>query len=203
MSVVIDILLNEKISYAILKEIYDVPSNIVNQKNYKKDLDIVVNCSKNEIIDKFINHDNLLHIEKNSFFDKINNIRVDIYFKTLNVGYYHYLKIDQKSYGQNKIQDIEYLIYIILDPILKFSFYQNRHQYILNKYFNNFENNDLKIKLSNIIGKLLANKLLDKLRIGDFYISNSFIKICKFRMLFINDNFALMLRNRFFNATKI
>ena len=48
MSVVIDILLNEKISYAILKEIYDVPSNIVNQKNYKKDLDIVVNCSKNE-----------------------------------------------------------------------------------------------------------------------------------------------------------
>ena len=203
MSVVIEILLNEKISFAILKEIYDVPSNIVNQKNYKKDLDVVVNCSKNEIIDKFINLDNLLHIEKNSFFDKINNIRVYIYFKTLNVGYYHYLKIDQKSYEQNKIQDIEYLIYIILDPILKFSYYQNRHQYILNKYFNNCENIDLQIKLSNIIGKLLANKLLDKLRIGDFYITNSFIKICKFRMLFINDNFALMLRNRLFNATKI
>jgi hypothetical protein len=203
MSVILDILLRENISYAIVKEIYNFPLHIENDNNYRKDVDIVVNCRRKDVIDKIKQNSNLVLIEKNSFFDKTIQTRVDVYFKSLNVGYYHYLTIDRKSFEEKKTQDLEYLIYIIIDPLLKFSRYKKRHQYMFSKYFKSIDNSSLHLKLSQIIGKVLSEILLGKLRKEEFYISNIFIKMCKFRMLFINGNFGAMLKNRLLNARKV
>ena len=50
--------------------------------------------------------------------------------------------------------------------------------------------------LKDIIGKELGNQLVDNIANGSFDISTSFIKKCKWKMLFINGNFVKMLQSR-------
>ena len=62
-------------------------------------------------------------------------LKIDLYFKTLNVGYYHFLKVSPLSFKSKEVSEIEYIIYQILDPLLKFSKYKKRHEYRLCEYF--------------------------------------------------------------------
>ena len=80
---------------------------------------------------------NFKYLGDNSFLDIENDLRVDLYFKTLNVGYYHFLKINNQDFLNKEVSESAYIIYQIVDPLLKFSKYHNRHQYRLKKYFSN------------------------------------------------------------------
>ena len=115
------------------------------------------------------------------------------------MGYYHYLIINKQSFISNQVSESEYILYQILDPLLKFSKYQNRHQYRLQAYFKKDITKEIKASLNKIIGKKLANLLVDNISKGDFNISKALIRKCKCRMLFINGNFVKMLKARIFS----
>jgi hypothetical protein len=137
-------------------------------------------------------------LENNSFFAIADNLRIDLYFKTLNFGYYHFLKVSPSSFKSKKVSETEYIIYQILDPLLKFSKYQKRHEYRLRQYVNAGISDDVKKMLRQIIGCKLTKILLNKISKSEFSFSSSFIKRCKFRMLFINGNFVKMIKSRIF-----
>ena len=128
----------------------------------------------------------------------MDQILIHLYFLVLNVGYYTFLKVNSKSFLNKKLSKPEYIIYNLLDPLLKFSKFLPRHQYRLAKYFSADLPSEVRIILDCTIGRLLSNFLLNKVKNNDFSISRIFIMICKFRLLFINGNFVNMLRSRIF-----
>ena len=196
---IITYLNQHKIDYAILSGKYDKASLDTEAKEFKSDLDIVLSCNRNLFIEN-IKHDTAYQqIEENTFLDIENKIRIDFYFKTVNVGYYHYLNIDKQSFVKKEVSETEYILYQILDPLLKFSRYHNRHQFRLKAYFKNGISTEIKNSLRDIVGKKLASQLLEKISKDDFNFNKSFIRRCKYSMLFINGNFVKMLKTRIFS----
>ena len=165
---------------------------------FRKDLDIVLDCNKEDVLAYLKADTNFKYLENNSFLAVSDNLRLDLYFKTLNVGYYHFLKINLIAFKSKQISEKEYIIYQILDPLLKFSKYQKRHEYRLRQYVNAGISDDVKKMLRQIIGCTLTKILLNKISKSEFSFSSSFIKKCKFRMLFINGNFVKMIKSRIF-----
>ena len=189
--------LNENnIAFAVLKGVHDKDSYQMETKEFKADLDIVLDCERNFFINALKTHPSFTYLEQNSFLDIENNLRIDFYFQTINVGYYHYLKIYEQSFLNKEVSEKEYIVYQILDPLLKFSKYHFRHQYRLSAYFKLDISSEIKEMLKDIIGRKLGNQLVDNIANGNFDISNSFIKKCKWKMLFINGNFVKMLQSR-------
>jgi hypothetical protein len=188
----------KKIAYAVLKGAYDEESLKKENVEFRKDLDIVLDCNKEDIFPIIKADYNFKYLENNSFLAVSNNLRIDLYFKTLNVGYYHFLKVSPLSFKSKEVSETEYIIYQILDPLLKFSKYQKRHEYRLRQYVNTGVSDDVKNKLRQIIGCKLTKILLNKISNFEFSFSSSFIKKCKFRMLFINGNFVKMIKSRIF-----
>ena len=187
-----------KISYAVLKGVHDENSLKEEDVEFRKDLDIVLYCNKEDVF-PFLKADyKFKYLENNSFLVVSDNLRIDLYFKTLNVGYYHFLKINLIAFKSKQISETEYIIYQILDPLLKFSKYQKRHEYRLRQYVKTGISDDVKKKLRQIIGCKLTKILLNKISKSDFSFSISFIKKCKFRMLFINGNFVKMIKSKIF-----
>ena len=141
MTNIINFLEQKSIAYAVLKGAHDKESYLYERVGFKKDLDLVLNCKKDDVFSFLFSDNKFKYLGDNSFLDIENDLRVDLYFKTLNVGYYHFLKIDNQDFLTKEVSESAYIIYQILDPLLKFSKYHNRHQYRLKKY------------LVNIIGK--------------------------------------------------
>ena len=187
-----------KISYAILKGEHDENSLKKEDVRFKNDLDIVLNSNKEDVLACLKADTNFKYLQHNSFLVVSDNLRVDLYFKTLNVGYYHFLKINPIAFKSKQISEAEYIIYQILDPLLKFSKYQKRHEYRLTQYISAGVSDDVKKKLIQIIGYKLTQILLNKISNLEFSFSSLFIKKCKFRMLFINGNFVKMIKSRIF-----
>jgi hypothetical protein len=198
MTNIINFLEQKSIAYAVLKGAHDKESYLHERVGFKKDLDIVLNCKKDDVFSFLIADNNFKYLGDNSFLDIENDLRVDLYFKTLNVGYYHFLKIDNQDFLTKEISESAYIIYQILDPLLKFSKYHNRHQYRLKKYFSNTIPKEVEDCLKEIIGKKLANKLLENISNSNFDIKSIFIKKCKLNMLLINGNFVNMIKSRIF-----
>ena len=196
MSIIFNLLKTHKISYIVLTGKYDEESYYIKKTSIKKDLDILLDSTKENIIHHIFNHKNLKHLEDNSFFDTFKNLRIDIYFRSLNVGYYHYFKADTSVFSYSQYNENVYVIYLILDPLLKFSKYHIRHQYRLKMYFKNGINDEISLLLSDIIGVRLASYLLKKISQSDFKLSKIFIRLCKIKMLFINGNFVRMFKSR-------
>ena len=187
-----------KIAYAVLKGVHDENSLKEEDVGFRKDLDIVLDCNKEDVFPFLKADHNFKYLENNSFLAVSDNLRLDLYFKTLNVGYYHFLKINLIAFKSKQISEKEYIIYQILDPLLKFSKYQKRHEYRLRQYVNAGISDDVKKMLRQIIGCTLTKILLNKISKSEFSFSSSFIKKCKFRMLFINGNFVKMIKSRIF-----
>jgi len=196
MGKIITYLKENNIAFAVLKGVHDKDSYQMDTKEFKVDLDIVLDCKRNSFINALKTHPSFTYLEQNSFLDIENNLRIDCYFNTLNVGYYHYLKIKKHSFLNNKVSENEYIVYQILDPLLKFSKYHFRHQYRLSAYFKLDISFEIKVMLKDIIGKKLGNQLVDNIANGNYDVSSTFIKKSKFRMLFINGNFVKMLQSR-------
>ena len=189
---------DKKIAYAVLKGAYDKDSIKEEDFGFRNDLDIVLDCSKEDVFHFFQEDHRFKYLKNNSFLAIADNRRIDLYFKTLNVGYYHFLKVNTSSFKSNKVSETEYIIYQILDPLLKFSNYKKRHEYRLIQYFKNGISDDLQISLKQIIGCKLTRILLNNISESKFSIPSSVIKKCKFRMLFINGNFVRMIKSRVF-----
>lgn len=66
-------------------------------------------------------------------------------------------------------------------------------------YFKNFKKKQVLYLLQKIIGKKLSLSLLNKVSNNNFNISKAFIKICKIKLLFINNNFVKMIKSRTVN----
>ena len=198
MTNIINLLEQKSIAYAVLKGAHDKESYLHESVGFKKDLDLVLNYKKVDVFSFLIADNNFKYLGDNSFLDIENDLRVDLYFKTLNVGYYHFLKIDNQDFLTKEVSESAYIIYQILDPLLKFSKYHNRHQYRLKKYFSNTIPKEVEDCLKEIIGKKLANKLLENISNSNFDIKSIFIKKCKLNMLLINGNFVNMIKSRIF-----
>ena len=198
MTNIINFLKQKKIAYAILKGTHDNESYMHERVGFKKDLDIVLNCKKDEVFFFLIADNNFKYLVDNSFLDIENNLRIDLYFKTLNVGYYHFLKINNQDFLTKEVSASAYIIYQILDPLLKFSKYHNRHQFRLKKYFRNTIPKEVEEYLKEIIGKKLAFELLENISNSNFAVKSIFIKKCKLNMLLINGNFVKMIKSRIF-----
>jgi len=198
MTNIINFLKQKKIAYAILKGTHDNESYMHERVGFKKDLDIVLNCKKDEVFSFLIADNNFKYLVDNSFLDIENNLRIDLYFKTLNVGYYHFLKINNQDFLNKEVSESAYIIYQILDPLLKFSKYHNRHQFRLKKYFRNTIPKEVEEYLKEIIGKKLAFELLENISNSNFAVKSIFIKKCKLNMLLINGNFVKMIKSRIF-----
>ena len=198
MTNIFKILDDKGIQYSLLNGAYDEDSYAHEVVGFKKDLDLVLNCEKDDVFNFILADDNFKYLEDNSFLDVDNDLRIDLYFKTLNVGYYHFLKIDKVDFLTKEVSEKSYIIYQILDPLLKFSKYHDRHQYRLKKYFSNTIPHEVEDCLKEIIGKKLANKLLDNILNSNFEIKSIFIKKCKLNMLLINGNFVKMIKSRIF-----
>ena len=198
MTNIINFLKQKKIAYAILKGTHDNESYMHERVGFKKDLDIVLNCKKDEVFFFLIADNNFKYLVDNSFLDIENNLRIDLYFKTLNVGYYHFLKINNQDFLNKEVSESAYIIYQILDPLLKFSKYHNRHQFRLKKYFRNTIPKEVEEYLNEIIGKKLAFELLENISNSNFAVKSIFIKKCKLNMLLINGNFVKMIKSRIF-----
>ena len=192
------ILNDEKIPYAVIQGEYDLESYNVDDEFSNIDLDVVLQTNSKYIMNVLKDREDFDYLGGHSFKDKKYNIRVDLYFLVLNVGYYTFLKVNHKSFLNKKLSKPEYIIYNLLDPLLKFSKFLPRHQYRLAKYFSADLPSEVRIILDCTIGRLLSNFLLNKIKNNDFIISRIFIKICKFRLLFINGNFVNMLKSRIF-----
>ena len=192
------ILNGEKIPYAVIEGEYDVESYNIDDEFSNIDLDVVLQTNSKYIMTVLKDREDFDYLGGHSFKDKKYNIRVDLYFLVLNVGYYTFLKVNHKSFLNKKLSKSEYIIYNLLEPLLKFSKFLPRHQYRLAKYFSNDLPSEVRIILDCTIGRLLSNFLLNKIKNNDFSISRIFIKICKFRLLFINGNFVNMLKSRLF-----
>ena len=198
MTNIINFLEQKRIAFLVLKGVYDEESYLLENESFKKDLDLILNCKKDDVFSNLIADDNFKYLGDNSFLDIENDLRIDLYFKTLNVGYYHFLKIDNQDFLTKEVSESVYIIYQILDPLLKFSKYHNRHQYRLKKYFNNTIPKEVDVYLREIIGKKLAYELLENISNSNFAIKRIFIKKCKLNMLLINGNFVKMIKSRIF-----
>jgi len=198
MTNIINFLEQKSISYIVLIGKYDNDSYMYERSDFKKDLDLVLNCKKDDVFSFLIADNNFKYLGDNSFLDIDNDLRIDLYFKTINVGYYHFLKIDNQDFLNKEVSESAYIIYQILDPLLKFSKYHNRHQYRLKKYFNNTIPKEVDVYLREIIGKKLAYELLENISNSNFAIKSIFIKKCKLNMLLINGNFVKMIKSRIF-----
>jgi len=198
MTNIFKILDDKGIQYSLLNGAYDEDSYAHEVVGFKKDLDLVLNCEKDDVFNFILAEDNFKYLEDNSFLDVDNDLRIDLYFKTLNVGYYHFLKIDKSDFLTKEVSEKSYIIYQILDPLLKFSKYHYRHQYRLKKYFTPAVPLGIEDSLKEIIGNKLTNELLGNISSSNFEIKNIFIQKCKLRMLFINGNFVKMIKSRIF-----
>ena len=198
MTNIINFLKKKKVAYAILKGTYDKESYIHERVDFKKDLDLVLNCKKDDVFSFLIADNNFKYLGDNSFLDIENDLRIDLYFKTLNVGYYHFLKIENQDFLTKEVSESAYIIYQILDPLLKFSKYHNRHQFRLKKYFRNTIPKEVEEYLNEIIGKKLAFELLENISNSNFAVKSIFIRKCKLNMLLINGNFVKMIKSRIF-----
>jgi len=198
MTNIINFLEQKSIAYVVLKGTHDNESYMHEIVGFKRDLDLVLNCKKDDVFSFLITDNDFKYLGENSFLDIENDLRIDLYFKTINVGYYHFLKIDSQDFLTKEVSESAYIIYQILDPLLKFSKYHNRHQYRLKKYFNNTIPKEVEEYLKEIIGKKLAYELLENISNSNFAIKSIFIKKCKLNMLLINGNFVKMIKTRIF-----
>ena len=110
--------LNEKnIDYAVLKGAHDDASYQKESEDFKADLDIVLSCDRASFITNLKQNDSYQYLEQNSFLDIEDNLRIDFYFNTLNVCYYHYLTITEQSFLNKEVSEEEYILYQIYLPV--------------------------------------------------------------------------------------
>ena len=98
MTNIINFLEKKNIAYVVLKGAHDKESYIQERVGFNRDLDLVLNCKEDDVFSFLISDNDFKYLGDNSFLDIENDLRIDLYFKTINVGYYHFLKIENQDF---------------------------------------------------------------------------------------------------------
>ena len=79
----------KKIAYAVIKGVYDEDSLKKEDDRFRKDLDIVMDCNKEDIFPFLKKESNFKYLEHNSFLAISDNLRIDFFSRILfNLLYY-------------------------------------------------------------------------------------------------------------------
>ncbi len=202
---VITKLQKERLSFAVITGKYEREGTLYEQKrnNIHPDLDLVFfDISKDQLHEKLLNC-GLEHVNHNTYRYIGENgslLPIDIYIEFINTGYYYIFKIDVKnlkiSEGYNTISENDYIVYQILEPLIKFSGYKKRHIYRIKQYMKDgYITTDIKQYLCSIIGCFFTNKLLESIKQGKT-ISGTTIKMIKVMLMFKHGNFFRMIKQR-------
>ena len=181
MSKLFEILDFHKIPFLIISGRFEKESYAAEDNFFRPDIDLVLNCDKIQLIGLLLNNKDFKMVEDNVLVDIKLDLRIDLYFRSISVGYYHFLIPSLNSYKTQELAEVDYIIYQLIEPLLKFSKYHKRHIFRLEKYFFDGVPEKVSMRLSKIIGRSLSEELLNKVSNSEFYFSNTFIKKCKFR----------------------
>jgi len=133
------------ISYAIITGKYEKlgVAEEKKERNFVEDLDIVFFDTTEEIIHRHLIEMGLKQISHHTYKFQKNGyeLPVDIFIDFINSGYYYLFPIDKNNLTikNNRIciSEHDYILYQILEPLIKFSGYKKRHFIRLRKYFMN------------------------------------------------------------------
>ena len=197
----------ENLSYAVITGKFEEDGTAYEQTTsaLKPDLDIVFfSITKSELHRKLIEI-GLEHVHSNSYRYKSQNnkaLPIDIYIEYINAGYYYLFPIDSKKIRRkncrNEICEEDYILYQLIEPLIKFSGYKKRHLYRINKYLENgYITPEIKQRLYSIIGQYFADKILKNIQ-EKTPINRITVKMIKMRLLFKHGNFFRMINQRIF-----
>jgi len=156
-----------------------------------QDLDIVFfNINEVELLEKLKSLGFVLKERQTMILKKGKRIvRLDFYIDWINCGYYYLFPVVQSS------SECVYIAYQVLEPIVKFGNYKQRHIQRIKRYldkFGRFSNNTTNL-LSIAIGKTLTKKILKQLLNNNYNISSTKVK---WSLTFRNGNFNRILKER-------
>ena len=156
-----------------------------------QDLDIVFfNINEVELLEKLKSLGFVLKERQTMILKKGKRIvRLDFYIDWINCGYYYLFPVVQSS------SECVYIAYQVLEPIVKFGNYKQRHIQRIKRYldkFGRFSNNTTNL-LSIAIGKTLTKKILKQLLNNNYNISSTKVK---WSLAFRNGNFKRILKER-------
>ena len=196
---------NESLSYAIISGKYEKEGTLHEQKsgNLQPDLDLVFFDIKRDDLHEKLLKMGMEHIQYNTYRYMGKNdsvLPIDIYIDFINAGYYYIFRIDKKSVrllnNYNTISEKDYIVYQILEPLIKFSGYKKRHKFRINQYIKNGHvTTEIKQFLCTIIGCFLTKKILESIE-KEKAISRITINMIKIKLLFKHENFSRMLKQR-------
>lgn len=156
-----------------------------------QDLDIIFfNIDEVELLEKLKNLGFVLKERQTMILKKGKGIvRLDFYIDWINCGYFYLFPVVQSS------SECVYIAYQVLEPIVKFGKYKQRHIQRIKRYldkFGGFSNNTTDL-LSIAIGKTLTKKILKQLLNNNYNISSTKVK---WSLAFRNGNFNRILKER-------
>ena len=156
-----------------------------------QDIDIIFfNIDELELVQKLKSLGFVLKERQTMILKKDNEIvRLDFYIDWINCGYYYLFPVVQSS------SECVYIAYQVLEPIVKFGKYKQRHIQRIKRYldkFGGFSNNTTNL-LSIAIGKTLTKKILKQLLNNNYNISSTKVK---WSLVFRNGNFKRVLKER-------
>ena len=156
-----------------------------------QDLDIIFfNIDEVELLEKLKSLGFVLKERQTMILKKGKGIvRLDFYIDWINCGYYYLFPVVQSS------SECVYIAYQVLEPIVKFGKYKQRHIQRIKRYldkFGGFSNNTTDL-LSIAIGKTLTKKILKQLLNNNYNISSTKVK---WSLTFRNGNFNRILKER-------
>ena len=159
--------------------------------NEPQDLDIIFfNIDEVELLEKLKTLGFVLKERQTMILKKGKGIvRLDFYIDWINCGYYYLFPVVQSS------SECVYIAYQVLEPIVKFGKYKQRHIHRIKRYldkFGGFSNNTTDL-LSIAIGKTLTKKILKQLLNNNYNISSTKVK---WSLAFRNGNFNRILKER-------
>ena len=197
----------ENLSYAVITGKFEEDGTAYEQTTgaLEPDLDIVFfGISKSELHRKLIEM-GLEHVHYNSYRYRSQDnktLPVDIYIEYINAGYYFLFPTDSKKIRRenhrNVICEKDYILYQLVEPLIKFSGYKKRHLYRINKYIEHgYITPEIKQKLYNITGRHFANEILKNIQ-NKTPINRITVKMIKMRLLFKHGNFFRMIYQRIF-----
>ncbi len=166
------------------------------------DLDIVFFNTDFEKLKNELQAIGIKHIEYQTYLFIKNEVHlpIDIYIDYINTGYYYLFKIDAKGLknidGVPYVSERDYILYQLIEPLIKFSEYKPRHIYRLQKYYENgYFTLEIKHALARIVGPFFAKYILTTVE-KKSSIDKRIIKLIKLRLLLINGNFKRMIKER-------
>lgn len=161
-----------------------IEAELKSNPNFIDDLDIVLHEPIDSFLEKVSRDNNFLKINQLQyvFVENRNEIVIDIYSYWISTNEFRYLK--PRSNEQLYLNEQDYMIYLLFDPLIKFGEYKIRHRVQIEAYKNegSFNNKSFRNRLRQLIfpfDKLFLNWIMGK----SIYMQRRVQKLIKARLL--------------------